>query len=87
MREAVYAALDGKRIRNFLIEIVEVECDTAYGSMTDTDAKQPSISFNLTASKDRILEPATIRAIFSALESAIDGKRTQVELNFSQISN
>jgi hypothetical protein len=82
MREAVYAALDGKRIRNFLIEIVEVERDTAYGSMIDTDGKQPSIPFNITANKERILEPATIRSIFSALEDAIDRRLAQVELKF-----
>jgi hypothetical protein len=83
MREAVYAAFDGKRLGNFLIEIVEVECGTAYGSVTDTTAKQQSISFNFTSSREKMLEPRTVSAIFSALEDAINRKLTQVELNFS----
>jgi hypothetical protein len=86
MKEIAYRLLDGKRIDDFVIEIVEVASGTVYGSAIDITGRQQSVVFNFTATEQQLTDPEFIPKILSALKTAIADRRTQLWLDVLTLS-
>jgi hypothetical protein len=87
MKDVVYRLLDGKRINNWLIEIVEVERGIAYGAVIDTAGQHESVVFNFTTSEEQLANPDFMPKILAAFETAIAEGRTQLlGLSFPEVA-